>query len=116
MNREDRIQIFKDRVLAWDRRDILDLTNLLYDLYHCVTRDWDAGMDCWRDTYEKLEDHLDLAALPSYEIPENISPDVHVWAMDLNGDCLISLDFNSTNYGHIFGHMIKPVQQLQAKE
>lgn len=116
MNREDRIQIFKDRVLAWDRRDILDLANLFYDLHHCVTQDWDAGMDCWRETYEKLEDYLDLTAVPSYGLPDDIDPDVRVWAMDKNGNCLINLDFTTTNYGHIFGHMIKPIQELQSKK
>lgn len=116
MNREETIQIFKDRILAWERQDILDLANMLYDLHYCVTWDWDAGMDCWRETYEELEDYLNLAAMPSYDIPEDIASDIRVWAMDKKGNCLISLDFDSTNHGHFFGHMIKPVRQLQGKK
>ncbi len=116
MTRNEIIQIFKDRVLSWDCQDILDLSNMLYDLNYSIQYDWDAGMDCWRETDEKLEDYLDFSALPSCQIPADIIPEQRVWAMDKNGRCLISLDFDSTNFGHIFDHMIKSINQLQPKK
>ncbi len=85
MTRNEIIQIFKGRVLSWDCQDILDLSNLLYDLNYSIQYDWDAGMDCWRETDEKLEDYLDFSTLPSCRIPEDIILDQRIWDMANNG-------------------------------
>ncbi len=116
MTRNEIIQIFKDRVLSWDCREILDLSNMLYDLNYSIQYDWDAGMDCWRETGEKLEDYLNFSTLPSSQVPADIIPDQRIWALDKNGRGLISLDFDSTNSGHIFDHMIKSINQPRPKK
>jgi len=114
MTREETIQLFLDRVLAWDQEDILELANRLYDLDHCIAYDWDGGMDCWRRTGQVLNEYLDLGDLPG-QLSTEISPSQQVWAVDKEGKCLIGLDFESTDHGHVFHHMIRSIDSLSSE-
>ena len=107
MTRTDIIQMHIKRVLSWDREDICELANLLYDLDYCIRYDWDAGMDCWRMTGEVLKDHFDPDVLPTSGIPVGFENDQQIFATDNKGNCLISLDFDDTNLGHNFEILIK---------
>jgi len=113
MTRNQFIQIFIDRVLRWNCHDILDLANLLYDLDHSIRFEWDASMDRWEHTGEQLSDYLDLSEIPSCPLPKSIADNHSVHAMDINGNCLIRMDFDSTNNGHFFNHMIRHIDQLR---
>ncbi|MEE8400292.1 MAG: hypothetical protein V3S89_14865 [Desulfobacterales bacterium] len=115
MTREETIQMFLDRVLNWDREGILDLANLLYDLDYAITYAWDGGLDCWRKTGEALDDYLDLGVLPGQD-PATASPSEQIWAKDKKGNCLTSLDFESTDHGHVFNHMIRSIDCLQPRK
>lgn len=116
MTREETIQLFLARVLSWNQEDIFDLANLLYDLDYAITHAWDGGMDCWRRTGETLVDYLDLNSLPVAQLPAEISPAKQIWAVDRKGNCLVSLDFESTTHGHVFDHMIRSNDRPQAKK
>ena len=107
MTRHDIIQMHLKRVLDWNLESILELTELLYDLYHSIRHQWDSGMDCWRETEEGLEDYLDPAQLPTDAWTESHLPDENIWAMDRQGNCLISLDFDATNYGYNLNRLIR---------
>lgn len=107
MTRHDIIQMHLKRVLDWDREDILRLAELLYGLYHSIHHRWDPGTDCWRETGEALQDYLDPVRLPTCAREGSHLTDEHIWAMDRQGNCLISLDFGSTNYGYNLNRLIR---------
>jgi hypothetical protein len=115
MTRREYIQIFIDRVLNWDTNDILELADLLYDLDHSIRFVWDAPMDRWEYTGEFMPDYLELSQIPTRPIPVDISGNTPIWAMDKQGNCLIRMDFDSTNHGHYFQHMIRHIDQLRIK-
>jgi len=93
--------------MAWDREDILEFASLLYDLYHSICLLWDAGMDCWRETEEALEDYINPASFPSCSRPQFPPSDEHIWATDSKGGRLVSLDFGSTNYGRNLKRLVR---------
>lgn len=107
MTRDDIIQMRLQKVLSWDREDIRALSELLYDLYHSVRYQWHSGMDCWRDTGETLLDYLDPEQLPTCSDDGNDPTLNRVWARDKKGNCLISLDFETSNFGYNLNRLIR---------
>ena len=113
MTRREFIQIFIDRVLNWNHEDILELAKFLYDLDHNIRFEWDASMDRWEETGEEMTNYLDHTQLPTWPIPPDTRKNQTIWAMDKKGNCLIRMDFDSTNAGHFFSHMIRHIDQLR---
>jgi len=103
-----------DRVMGWDRADITALADMLYDLHHSIRYFWDSGLDCWRETDEDITDHFDPTRLPTCSRETAPVSERTIWAMDKKGNCLISLDFKSTNYGYNIGRLIHMAERHDA--
>jgi len=114
MTREDIIRMHIDRVLGWDRDDIMALANMLYDLHHSIRYFWDSGLDRWRETDEDIVDYFDPTQLPTCNGESAAASKQTVWAMDRKGNRLISLDFESTNYGYNLGRLIHTAKHRDA--
>jgi len=114
MTRRAFIQIFINRALSWDLENILEFARLLYDVDHHIRLEWDASIDRWEETFEQISNYLDLEQLPTCPIPKDVKKNQSIYAMDKQGNCLIRMDFDSTNYGRFFNHMIRHIDQLRS--
>ena len=67
-----------NEIANWDMNDVRVLRNLISEL----------RASC-RETDEDPEAFIDMASLPTVEIPVDIDTSCPVWAMDVHGRCLV---------------------------
>ena len=114
MTRQDIIRMHVDRVLGWDREDIMTLAAMLYNLHHSIHYYWDSGLDRWRETGEDIIDYFNPARLPTCNQTVPALPKQKIWAMDKKGNCLVSMNFKSTNYGYNLSRLIHTAKHPDA--
>ena len=76
----DRAKYIVQRIKGWNKVDVKQLRNLVTELY------------ALRDEHGEPLDtqhYLDMASLPSAEIPDDVDTSYPVWAMDEGGNCLV---------------------------
>ena len=76
----DRARNIVQRIKGWNKVDVKQLRNLVIELY------------ALRDEYGEpldTQNYLDMASLPSAEIPDDIDTSYPIWAMDESGSCLV---------------------------
>lgn len=71
------------QIKAWNKQDVFELRNLIVELEEAIKAEGENGR---RDQY------IDLAQLPSAEIPADVNTGYPVWAMDAAGRLLVGAD------------------------
>ncbi len=81
-------------IKAWDTENIQELSNLIEELSAttaAISADMISG-DC------RVDDYVDLTALPTVEIPDDIDTSYPVWSMDKSGNMLVGPEANEIEH------------------
>lgn len=66
------------KIRNWDKARVTTLRDMINDLHdYCRSEDMDAGQ------------FIDMASLPTVEIPADVDTSYPVWAMDADGNLLV---------------------------